>query len=377
MSGRLSVGSSKDAVVSILAALREKPKKEPSKNSSPITSSSVLSSANSGKLLGALAGGLSVYSLVEGQAGFDQEILEWKPELSGGSAAYRIRTASNSLISLRDADGRCVGLIVVEGEGESAKVTQVVHPRGYAGLMSAALGRCLSENNIGLGRFSQTFGCLTNADGDLVFMDAPVDRLDMVEEVFLCLSHKAHLPKLISSTADFVITDTEVESNGTRVDVKGRFGLINVSGVNLNNQIYVGSDLMLEMSDVSKLPEKFYVGRDLDVSHTPLRELPDSFHLGRSLIAQGSSLSKLKGGFSVKGDLNLQDCPIASLPWGLEVGGDLNLSGTSVSEVPGGTIVRGDLKIDDHMHVPTSVRLSGRILYSRAYGFETAIRSVN
>lgn len=370
MTGRSTVSHTKDAVVSILAAFKERtPDNPPSARKS--TAATPARDPATSVMVAHLPADCGLYRQVDGHFDLVGEAMTWRPDPAFSSALTRARTHSSAVFTVRNADGSPCALIVAEGQ--PLEVTYVSHRSSPMGIEFAeAIGKALVENGVSLGRAADRFNGIYDRGGEIHFIDGCPDRLELITDFSGNTGLHAELPKVLISQGDFFLMDSHIARNPVSANVKGTLGLAGNTGLILPSHLNVGVDLLVQMSDAERLPSRFSVGRDLNIAMTRVSEFPENFHVGRNIIANGSEIGSLRGGLSVKGDLDLRSCPIEEIPWGLAVTGTLNLAGTAVSKVSPDAVIGGNLMVEEGVVVPSTVRIGGRLMYARPYGYEAA-----
>lgn len=321
-----------------------------------------------------LPSGHALHELVAPESGIANEISGVAWGSYAKSTLMNIRTGRFAVFSIRQG-GQCAFLILVDKATSSTSA--VISPVDAGVPNPGFLGRTLISRGISIDQVLYSFAALKDRDDQIHFIDDAPDRIEFSSDCYVHCSDKVILPKVIIGDGDFVLTDSEIARNSVRVNLGGTLGFRNVTGLVLPAQLNVGGDLSLQMSDAIRLPLRFSVGRDLDIALTRIKEFPENFHVGRNIIANGASISRLRGGMVVRGDFDLRECPISEIPWGLEVGGSLNLSGTKVRAMPGDIVIGGNLMIDEHVAVPSTVRIGGTLFHTRPYGYDAVRRFSN
>jgi hypothetical protein len=370
MSGR-SVGfSTKEAVASIMGAFRDRHGAE-DEEQAPVTRIGVKVSSTH---IADLPSGYSVHELSR-ESDLIAETARWR--LGAAEQTALARAKGQRAWSVRSAAGISEFVVIVDPVTSS--VAAVVTQRGtiFALPNPCHIGRALVAKGISIEQQLHRFAAVRDKEGRHHFIDACPDKVELGADTYIHSTDPAVLPKVIVADGDFHVIDTPIARNAVSANVRGSFGLRNVTGLTVPSHLNVGIDLCLQMSDADRLPMRFSVGRDLDIGLTRITEFPDTFHVGRNIIANGASISRLRGGLTVSGNLDLRDCPLNEVAWGLEVGGDLNLSGTNIKAVPGDCAVGGNLMVEEGVIVPSTVRLGGKLMYARPYGYETVHRPSN
>jgi hypothetical protein len=369
MSSRQVGFSTKDAVVSIMGAFREKHGDE------RVPKDFGRAGAKAASVqIAELPAGRSIHELT-GEGSLSIETAGWRLGLAEQVALTRAH--GQRALSVRSPQGD--GEVIIILDITSSSVASVVSQLGAIPCMPSPghVGRALVARGISIDGYLHRFSAVRDKRGNNHFLDNCPDRIELGNDACVHSSDPAVLPKVLVADRDFNIIDTVIARNPVSVNVAGSLGLRNVTGLVVPSHLNVGVDLSLQMSDANRLPMRFSVGRDLDIGLTQITELPESFHVGRHIIANGSSISRLRGGLTVRGNFDLRDCPIMEIPWGLEVGGDLNLCGTGVKSIPGDCLIGGNLMVDEGVSIPSTVRLGGLLMYARPYGYETVRRQSN
>nr|WP_250808205.1 hypothetical protein [Neorhizobium tomejilense] len=373
MTGRSAGFYPKEAVASILSALRERngASETAPNRPKPVRREEAAAPAT---LVADLADGYALYAISDTQSGIDTETRTWMSDLDRLPSGLRSTSPGRTVFSLRDPRGECMALIVAQGT--PATVTSIIQPRSRPEAIPASgpIARALLSTGVELGQYAQRLGALRDSEDRLHFIDSAPDKLDLSADFCGYIADPVIMPKVLSSDADFLIVDSLIGRNPVSVNVKGHLSFVNVRGLVLPTLLNVGRDLLLQLSDARALPSRFSVGRDLNIGLTAISEFPDQFYVGRHIVANGAAISRLRGGFTLKGNLDLRGCPISELPWGLDIGGSLDLSGTRVTQIPGDAVIGGNLMVEDTVVVPPTVRLGGRLMYARPYGYETVQR---
>jgi hypothetical protein len=372
MSGRNAGFHPKGAVVSILSALRERNGGEVADGGRPDTSP-VMSDAPSARFVAALSGGHSMFILIDAKKGVEGETKTWGGDQERHGVVQKMGVGRVAF-SIRSPEGKCVAVILADGD--PLEVREVLQPRFLSHALPSAsiIAKTLIATGLGLGRFEQLFGCVVDSSGKLRFLEEVPERLELEADYYGHFHDPVALPPALASSADFTLMDSVISRNAQSMSVGGTLSLANTRGLVLPAMLNVGMDLLLHLSDADRLPERFSVGRDLNIAFTPIRELPEHFFVGRHVLANDSSVSRIRGGSRFKGNLDLRNCPITDVPWGLEVDGYLDLTGTDVRHIPSGTVVNGDLRVEESVDIHPRVKIGGRLLYGRPYGYDTAQR---
>jgi hypothetical protein len=337
----------------------------------PVTRIGVKVASN---LIADLPSGHSLHELAS-ESDLFTETARWR--LGTTEQAALSRTKGHRALSIRSSAGISEFILFVDAMHPSvvAIVTQIGTVPSIPN--PCHVGRALVAKGISIDRHLYRFAAVRDKEGKKHFIDACPDKVELGTDTYIHSSDPATLPKVIVADGDFHLIDTAISRNTVSANVRGSLGLRNVTGLTVPSHLNVGVDLCLQMSDADRLPMRFSVGRDLDIGLTRITELPDTFHVGRNIIANGASISRLRGGLTVNGNLDLRDCPLSEVAWGLEVRGDLNLSGTNIKAVPGDSAVGGNLMVEEGVVVPSTIRLGGRLMYARPYGYETVRRPSN
>lgn len=112
---------------------------------------------------------------------------------------------------------------------------------------------------------------------------------------------------------------------------------INASGARLatiGSGLKVFGDLILNGTQITKLPNDMEVGGIIQARQTLLRELPDGFVCKNDLDMTGSEIESLPKGMKVGGWLTLHENDISTLPVDLSVGQSLVITHTGIREIP-------------------------------------------
>ncbi|MBY3432968.1 hypothetical protein HFN89_02090 [Rhizobium laguerreae] len=370
MGGRNVGFSTKEAVASIMGAFREKHGIE-GEERAPVAMTGVKVASTH---IADLPSGYSLHEL-SGENGLFAETARWR--LGTAEQSALARNKGQRSLSIRSAAGNSKFILIVDSTLQS--VVAIVSDIGTVSSIPnpCHVGRALLARGISVDQHIHRFAMIRDNEGRRHFIDACPDRVELGSDTYVHSTDPAVLPKVIVADGDFHIVDTQIARNTVSANVRGTLGLRNVRGLTVPSHLNVGVDLCLQMSDADRLPMRFSVGRDLDIGLTRITELPDTFHVGRNIIANGASISRLRGGLTVNGNFDLRNCPLSEVAWGLEVRGDLNLSGTNIKAVPGDCAIGGNLMVDEGVVVPSTVRLGGKLMYARPYGYETVRRPSN
>lgn len=319
-------------------------------------------------------------------SGYSLHELSSESDLFTETARWRLGTPEQAALA-RAKGQRAFSIRSSVGISEFIMLVDAVHPAVVSivtqiGTVSAIpnpchVGRALVAKGISIDQHLHRFAAIRDKEGRKHFIDACPDKIELATNNYIHSTDPAALPKVIVADGDFHLIDTAISRNAVSANVRGSLGFRNVTGLTVPSHLNVGVDLSLQMSDADRLPMRFSVGRDLDIGLTRVTEFPDTFHVGRNIIANGASISRLRGGLTVNGNLDLRDCPLKEVAWGLEVRGDLNLAGTKIKAVPGDCAVGGNLMVEEGVVVPSTVRLGGKLMYARPYGYETVRRPSN
>lgn len=370
MSGRNVGFSTKEAVASIMGAFRDRHGVEGEEHT-PIARIGIKVASTH---LADLPSGHSVHELAS-ESDLITETARWR--LGAAEQSSLTRAKGHRALSIRSSVGNSEFILLVDATGPA--VVSIITQIGMAQSIPnpCHVGRTLVAKGISIDQHLRRFAAMRDKEGKKHFVDDCPDKVELGADTYIHSSDPAVLPKVIVADGDFHLLDTEIGRNAVSANVRGSLGMRNVTGLTVPSHLNVGVDLCLQMSDADRLPMRFSIGRDLDIGLTPITEFPDTFHVGRNIIANGASITRLRGGLTVNGNLDLRDCPLKEVAWGLEVRGDLNLSGTNINAVPGDCAVGGNLMVEEGVVVPSTVRLGGKLMYARPYGYETVRRPSN
>jgi hypothetical protein len=362
------VGAAKDSVVSLVSSLFDKPETSGQEDERRRPQLSAITSEDDANAVSTLPGGFTVVELRTERALFS-EFEHWQHR---DQVSQWARSRGNRFMSVRGPDERAV--LMVELDPVGMIVERIRFLRSDADIFPFAphLGRHLVGSGYDLGRYSGLLGLVRDRNKTSLFMDDVPDRLDLDSPTRIQMSGPFAMPKVIVSTSHFEAGDCRMTRCAVSISVEGNLGLSGCRNLDLPSHLHVGRDLYIQLSDAQKLPDRFHVGRDIDLAHTPVEAFPDHFFVGRHIRANHSAIKEIKGGFTTRGDLDLRRSSLEKLSWGLEVNGHLDVTGTSLIAIPGDAVIHGDLKIDEDVVLPSTVRIGGRLLYGRPYGFETA-----